>query len=131
MKKNSLMCLLLCVVILFSNVAIAETATPYSDSVFVSWYAILTSDKIAEFAVSAHQFHDEIKISKCILEQKVKDNWINKGHLPKPSGMTNTSSYVGACDYSAYIFSGCTYRIQVTFWADGHEMTRYSNERTY
>lgn len=117
--------------LLFVSMSQAEELTPYSDSVFVSWSAMLYEDKTAGFSASAHAEYNEIKISKCILEQKVNGRWINKGHLTKPAPMKNTFFYEGACDYSAVLFEGCTYRMEVTFWADGHEMTRYSPERTY
>ncbi len=131
MRKIKLVCLLLCVITVLSSSAIAESITPYSDSVFASWYAILTETKVGDFGASAYKFYDEIKISKCVLEQKVNGKWVNKGELPKPSSMTNTCCYAGAYDYARYLSDGCTYRVQVTFWADGYEMTRYSPETSY
>lgn len=131
MKRLLLISLLLCTMMLIMSDALAEEVSPYSDSVFVSWAAVLHENKKAEFSASTYAYYKEIKISKCILEEKINGRWINRGHLTKPDPMYDTIFYAGVCDYSSVIFSGRTYRMEVTFWADGHEMTRYSNERTY
>lgn len=131
MKKMKLVCLVLCVLTVLSSTAIAEGITPYSDNVFISWSAILTDTKVGDFSAVTYDNYNEIKVSKCVLEQKVNGRWVNKGELPKPSGMKNTFVFSGACDYASYLSDGCTYRLKVTFWADGYEMTRTSSEKSY
>ncbi len=131
MRKMKLVCLLLCVVTVLSSTAIAEGITPYSDNVFATWSAVLTDTKVGDFSATTYKIYDEIKVSKCVLEQKVNGRWISKGDLPTPASMKNTVCYAGAYDYARYLSDGCTYRLQVTFWADGYEMTRYSSEKSY
>ena len=126
MKKIKLVCLLLCIVTLLSSTALADSIVPYSDEVFASWSVVLTTTKVAYFSASAYKTYDEIKVSKCVLEQKLDGMWVDKGEVPVPASMKNTTFYSGVYDYVRFIATGYTYRLKVTFWADGYEMTRYS-----
>lgn len=107
------------------------SATPFSDSVFQSAYVTLTSGKTATF--SAETFYDasEIRVSSVKLYKMVGSTWTFIRYLNLPEDVaTNDVFFYTSADYSDHIGTG-TCRLKVTFTADGHSITRYSNQMTY
>lgn len=73
-----------------------------------------------------------MRVTACWLEQKNNDgSWTTVCSLAAPSVVSqNDFSYSATMDYSSEIGTG-TYRIRAVYNADGHAITRYSNERTF
>lgn len=108
-----------------------NVAVPYADTEFSSAYPNLTSSKSVTFHALTYDIKNEIKVTYACLEQKVYGEWTYVCDLPEPSLVSyNTIGYTASVNYSSYIGSG-TYRVGATFDADGHSISRYSNERTF
>ncbi len=122
---------LIVVCILFSSVALAAEITPYADSEFMRASASLTTMKTVSFTCVTYQTKQCIHITKCWLQQKVSGRWVKVCDLDAPANVAEGSIYYGAfMDYASKIGTG-TYRVGFTVDADGHAITRYSNERTF
>ncbi len=122
--------LLLLSLVLF-NIAFASEIVPYADTEFSRATASLTTRKTVSFSCITHQQKSKIVITKCWLEKKANNSWRWVSNLEVPSTVAeNTTLYAAVIDYSDDIGSG-TYRIGFTINADGHSITRYSNERTF
>ena len=117
------------IVLLISSVVVASNL---ADSVFNSATVSLLANKTAQFSADTLDVVPSIEISRVKLYKMVGTTWVYIADLPVPSYQaTNTLYYYYApMDYSAYIGTG-KYRLKVTFTADNHNMTRYSNDRTY
>lgn len=133
MARRLIGCILLCIMLctLFSTVY-ADGVSLYADEIFMSVTANLKSSKITVFTCATIRYANEIKITSCELQQKIKESWVTICSLPAPDTVThNTIGYGSYMDYSSYITEAGTYRISFTADADGHSITRYSNERTF
>ena len=120
------------ILILFTNCALAYTATPYADTVFSSARVLLSTQMDASFTAQTKSKQAEIKVTSCILQIKTGSVWVDSMTLTAPSKVaTNTSRYSAAKDYSSSCSSGNTYRIKAVFDADGHTKTTYSNSISY
>lgn len=127
--KIAMVCLV--IMSLFCSVAYAIEIVPYADTEFSMAYASLATNKTVIFSCSTHQKKDCIKITKCWLQKKVNNDWTKDCDLEAPSVTAeNTAAYGAYMDYSSDIGTG-TYRIAFTVDADGHSITRYSNERSF
>ena len=134
MKKNWLLTALgiMLILILFTNCALAYTATPYADTVFSSARVLLSTQMDASFTAQTKSKQAEIKVTSCILQIKTGSVWADSMTLTAPSKVaTNTIRYSAAKNYSSSCSSGNTYRIKAVFDADGHTKTTYSNSISY
>ena len=117
--------------LLLINIAFAAEIVPFADTVFKRASASLTTQKTVSFSCLTIQQEEQIVITSCWLQKKTDNKWNWAGSLEAPETVaTNTTLYAAVMDYSDKIGSG-TYRIGFTINADGHAITRYSNERTY
>ena len=114
--------------------AIAESyeVMPCADTEFNSATTLLKSSKQVSFRAVTYNVKSSISVTACWLEQKNDDgSWTTVCSLNTPSAVSqNDFSYSATMDYSSEIGTG-TYRIRATYNADGHTITRYSNERTF
>ena len=108
----------------------AEGLTPRADLVFQDANAILFSGKYVVFTASTYDVADSISVTSARLEKKVNGVWTVDKDLACPAVQNNCIQYTSTVYYTSEISTG-TYRIVVTFCADGHSITRTSNERTY
>lgn len=119
---------------ILSCYAIADSheIMPYADAEFNSATTFLKSTKQVSFRAVTYNIKSSISVSACWLEQKNANGiWSTVCALKTPSIVSvNDFSYSATMDYSSAIGSG-TYRIKATYDADGHAITRYSNERTF
>lgn len=121
----------LAVITLFCTVAYAIEIVPYADSEFITTSASLTTRKSVTFSCSTFQKKSSISITACWLEQKTNNVWNKVCDLEAPSTVSHDmASYVAVMDYSSQIGTG-TFRVGFTVDADGHAISRYSNERTF
>lgn len=125
---------LLCIVIIVITIvpfAVAEEIAPHADDVFDAITATLTSTGGVSFNCATFDIQKSIKMTDCWLQIKTGTRWSKVCDLEVPSKVvTNTFVYTDYMDYSDSIGTG-TYRVGFTMDADGHTVTRYSNERTF
>lgn len=127
--KALIAALLLSLVLL--NIAFASEIVPYADTEFSRATASLTTNKTVSFSCVTIREKEKISITRCWLQKKTNNSWTWAGALDAPTTIaTNTTLYAAVMDYSDKIGSG-TYRIGFTINADGHAITRYSNERSF
>lgn len=136
--KKQVIALLATVVLLVSNIgcAFAVYNPPdeiNADPVFASITITFSTYKTAAFSAYTNDIVSYIKVVACWLQKKVDGSWVYYCVLPAPSVETNnTIGYESYMNYSRYVPSdGNTYRIGARFVADGHYVTRYSNQRTF
>jgi len=131
MKKNKIITITALILIITVLIAPAASAARLADPLFESVTTNLLSAKVASFSAMTNEVQNRIAVTRCMLYKKNGAAWIYVRDLPTPSevGM-NTLLYGSAMDYSGYIGSG-TYRLYVTYCADEHSISRYSNTRTY
>lgn len=117
--------------IMLLNVAYASDVQLCADSEFAYAFASLSSSKSVTFSCTTYDEKGYIRITACWLQHKVGENWEGASSLSVPDVLReNTNTYGAYMDYSSAIGKG-TFRIAFTVEADGHAITRYSNERTY
>lgn len=125
----------LLVAILFTMLvssALAQEVMPCADEVFHRAMASLYSDKWVTYSFVTMSTVEELKITSCWLQKKVDDVWEWQRSLPTGGVVSyNTNSLAYDMDYSSYITEAGTYRVGFTANADGHAITRYSNEQTF
>ena len=127
------LCICLLVVSLFlSSMASAYEIMPYADTEFDSATTLLKATKQVSFRAVTYNVKSSISVTACWLEKENSDgSWSTVCTLPPPSVVSaNSFTYSATMDYSSEIGTG-TYRIRATYNADGHTITRYSNERTF
>lgn len=108
----------------------AEQPMPRADEVFSSAYAYIYSNKNLKISCVTYDPHN-IRITSCWYEVKVNGDWDYGAAISlNPSSVSN-SLILGAEKNCASYFGTGTYRVGFTVDADGHSITRYSNERTY
>ena len=129
MKRILSLCLVL--VFSFTLCSSALAGVLRADEVFEAAFATLKTTKKIAFSASTVEIKKSISVTACQLEKKVNEKWEDAGSLTPPSFvMNNVKGYLYTEDYSSDIGTG-TYRVKVTFNADGYEISRYSNERTF
>ena len=132
MKRLVSWCLLLMMLIALVSTACAQEVSPRADEVFHKAGATLYSDKWVTYNCVVMGVVGELKITSCWLQKKVNGSWVWQKSLPVGGYVaTNTISLGYDIDYSSYITGAGTYRVGFTANADGHAITRYSNERTF
>lgn len=72
-----------------------------------------------------------IEISSCTLHLYEDSKWSYVTTLGVPEGKSNVLRYGASVDYSASLTHGNTYRVVVTFTADGESVTKTSNSFSY
>lgn len=93
--------------------------------------ASLSERKDVSFSCTTYQTKSSIKVTGVWLQRKVDGSWKYECALTAPSNeATNTIIYGAVMDYSDKIGTG-TFRVGFIVNADGHAITRYSNERTF
>jgi len=131
---NKMVKLFLCIIMIatlsVSSVS-AEGIMPLADEVFNSLTASLYTTGGVAFSCVAGATQKSIKMTECWLQIKNGNRWSKVCDLEVPSTVvTNAFVYTAYMDYSDSIGTG-TYRVGFTMDADGHTVTRYSNERTF
>ena len=127
MKKVFLFTMVFCLLLISVNSMAALTA----DSEFRSASITLTSGKLAVYSASLYDEKESVQIVAADLYKKINGDWEYVCSLPVPAFVgENTELYGASISYASYIGTG-TYRVTATFSADGYEITRNSNERTF
>lgn len=132
-RTKYLVLLIVTIVISLSiSQSLANQIDPLSDSEFDIVTTTLKSTKSAKFDCTTYDIKNSISVTYCWLEKKATNGtWFYVCALTPPSTVhSGTFAYTAIVDYSAYIGTG-TYRIWATYNADGHTVTRCSNERTF
>lgn len=130
MKKRLISVVLVIQLLLVMSCSFAEEITPRADLVFQNATAALCSGKYVVFTALTHEMADSVSVTSVRLEQKVNGKWSYVTTLACPTSQTACLRYSQTKYYTSEISTG-TYRVVVTFCADGHSITRTSNERTY
>ena len=129
MKEKMIVALI--TVLCISTVCTCAFAAITADEVFSVASTNLLPSKTATFVASTKTEQSYICVTACSLYKKISNTWYYICALPIPADVeTNTSLFGAYQDYSSYIGTG-TYRVYTTFEADGHSISRYSNERTF
>lgn len=131
-KKMIIYLAILIMSVLFvTNIAAAANITPFADTVFSSATPSLTSGKNVTFTAYTVTPQKSISVTNCWLEQKINNSWTTVCSLTPPSTTAqNVMVFSTTKSYASQIGTG-TFRVWATFNADGHEVTRCSNERTF
>lgn len=124
------LCVMMIAMITVSSV-LAEEIMPLADEVFNSLTASLYTTGGVAFSCIAGAKQKSIMMTDCWLQIKTGNRWSKVCDLEVPSTVVeNAFVYSAYMDYSDSIGTG-TYRVGFTMNADGHTVTRYSNERTF
>lgn len=87
-----------------------------------------SSGKAVFSALTAFQF-SELSVTSCSLQVKVGGVWRHDTMLTPPAYVAkNRYTYTAEKTYALNCAPGKTYRFKATFDADGHTITKYSNE---
>jgi hypothetical protein len=117
--------------LLISSYTLISQAEILSDPVFDSISVTISTSKTVIFDATTFEEHSSIEITRVRLYKKISNVWTYQGDLPLPTNVSVMSDNIYAtADYSSYIGTG-TYRLYTTFSADGYNVSRYSNTRTY
>ncbi len=108
----------------------ADEITPRADLVFQSATPTLCSGRYVVFSALVYDVADSVSVTSVQLEKKVNSTWTYVTDLICPPEQTSCLRYLQTVYYTNEIATG-TYRVVVTFCADGHSITRTSNERTF
>lgn len=132
MNKRLVGILLLVVqcIVYLSSCAYAESVLPCADEVFSEATIVLYKGKYVTYTASSVYTLASIAVTSAHLEVKVDGEWTFVCNLTCPPSRTNTFDFTHTMYYTDQISTG-TYRVVATFTADGHSITRTSNERTY
>lgn len=139
MKKNKnivkellvLLCLACFLITMLPSAIAEDIVRPMADTEFARATANLTSRKTVIYTLTTYEYKNVLAIESCWLMKKVDGEWTFVCGLPRPDERgSNTFTFATEVDYSSYIGTG-TYRVAGMFNADGHMITRYSNERTF
>lgn len=132
--KRKLLFLIVCLLIWLVGfgMASAQEINPRADTEFLSATTTLKPSKEVSFRSVTYGTKNQLSVVACWLEKKNTDgSWFYVCSMTPPSTVyTNTSAYSATQSYASYIGTG-TYRVWATYDADGHRISRCSNERTY
>jgi len=127
MKKLSVLIIAICMILSATSAFAAINADPE----FASASITLTSRKLVVYSANLYDEKERIAVVNADLYIKVGNDWSFVCSLPVPTHVqTDSSSYGASIDYSDYIGTG-TYRVTATYDADGYQITRNSNERSF
>lgn len=113
-------------------IPIISLAAINADTEFRSASITLTSGKLIVYSANLYDEKESISVVSAYLYIEVSpDVWEFVCSLPVPSYVAyNSASYGSYVDCSAYIGTG-NYRVTATYDADGYQITRNSNERSF
>ncbi len=112
--------------------AVSANAALQASPVFATKSAGLSASKSGSMTATTSVVCKKIYVSAVRLQRKSGTSWIDVGSLPCPTTTSvNDDSFVATKSYSSYCTSGNTYRIIVTFNADGYAATATSNSASY
>lgn len=129
-KAKLISAIMIFLLLMTFSCSFAEEITPRADLVFQNASATLCSGKFVVFTALTYDIADSVSVTSVQLEKKVNGNWSYVTDLACPSEQTSCFRYSQTEYYTSDISTG-TYRVIVTFCADGHTITRTSNERTF
>lgn len=134
-RKNKSLCLLVAALLLCAYIPLTALATdfvPMASPVFVSKSAGLSTAMKAIMTCSTSVICNKIYVSGVALQKQSGSSWAHDKNLPCPSATaTNASSFGTSMDYSSYCTKGNTYRVVITFNADGVTASATSGSATY
>lgn len=131
LKSHRFIVFLMVCMLLGVNIAYATEIMPRADLEFDSAYPALLTTKQVTFRGVTYETKNYIKVTEVWLEKQVNGNWVKVADLTPPTKIaTNTFVYSTTVDYANQIGYG-TFRVWATFDADGHTITRSSNDRTF
>ena len=133
MKKTRILysVLVFLLAICIVSVSYGYEILPCADAVFSSATPSLLSSKSVTFTAFTTTPKANIHVSACWLEMKINGSWDKVCDLTAPSAsVSNVMVFSTTKSYASQIGTG-TFRVWATFIADGHEVTRCSNERTF
>ncbi len=108
----------------------ADMVMPCADELFSSASAYLYRNKTLKISCVTYNPHT-IRITNCWYEEKVDGNWEYGGAIAVSPSSVSGSCIFGTQMSCASYFSTGTYRVGFTVDADGHSISRYSNECTF
>jgi len=121
------------VVLVLTTIALCP-ALAYNSQIDANQYyaeasvAFNSSGKAVFSALTAFQF-SELSVTSCSLQVKVGGVWRHDTMLTPPAYVAkNRYTYTAEKTYALNCAPGKTYRSKATFDADGHTITKYSNE---
>ena len=128
LKRVSVSIVLLVFVLSIFGVAAAEMQ-PFANQYFYEASVALNNQGKSVFtATTTFQFNN-LSVTSCVLQVKSGNTWINCQTLTPPSTVASLRyTYSAEKTYSLNCVSGKIYRLKAIFDADGHTITRYSNE---
>lgn len=130
MKKRLIAIIIAILLCSTFSCAVAGEITPRADLVFQNATPTLCSGKYVVFSALTYEVSDSVSVTSVRLEQNVDGEWVYITSLTCPPSQTSCLRYSQTEYYTSEIGTG-TYRVVATFCADGHSITRTSNERTY
>lgn len=130
MKKFACILLVVIQMVCIACSAFAQEVVPCADEVFADASINLTSSKAASYSAMTYYTCGRIEITSSYLQKKIDGEWVTIASFSVEGAGVNTYACTLRADCSSLIASG-TYRVVGTFSADGHSITRTSNERTY
>ena len=129
MKKSLVVFIFIIAFITLLNTAFAGVL---SDDIFNSASVTLSSNKKAVFSAETRSEKNTIKITQVVLQEQNSDgNWVFVCNLTRPTYESHNNIYYGTSKYYTSSIGTGTFRLYVTFWADGYTVSRYSNSKTY
>lgn len=133
MMKKKFLCFLVAVLMVCTNVAfVSANAGLQASPVFVSKSVSLSSSMNGSMSCGTSVICSKIYISSVKLQTLTNGSWGNDVSVPCPTAVaTNDASLSASRSYASYCTKGVTYRLYVTFWADGVTATAYSGGTTY
>lgn len=117
--------------VLISGIVYAEEIMPRADEVFVSAFAYINGQKKLTISCVTYDVKASISITSCWYEKKINGEWETGESITVTPSSVSNSMLFGADVYCTSEFGKGTYRVGFTVDADGHSITRYSNEYTY
>lgn len=117
-------------IILF--IPLSASALPPASPVFNSKSVTLSTSMSATFMTTTSMDCNSISVTSVKLQRQNGSKWEDDKTLVCPSGVAkNIDSLVTAKNYADDCVKGNTYRLYVTFTADGVTATCYSGTATY
>lgn len=128
MRKFAALILILCLLLPVFSAFAAVNADPEFSTVST----VITTSKLVVYSATLNEEKESIFVVSAYLYEEVSPNvWEFVCSLPVPSHISyNSMSYGSYVDCSAYIGTG-TYRVTATYEADGYQITRNSNVRSF
>lgn len=118
--KSFHICLILLSLFCFIAVsAAAEDALPFASEYYSEATVSISSSKVISFECITYASCNTIKVSSSSLQKLEGSSWVSVSGYSKPSKTASGRTYKAMLDCSSLIGSG-TYRVTVTYNADGH-----------